>query len=426
LTTADGLKPGRGYNFSLRIKNVNNEVSSGKPAPEVQISIYDADKYESHNSLTGRLAVATGAPPANTASSGDPPWHTIELKILSLPAGVNSVRLQIKNVVTSELGNDLAIDDIEIRSLEVLAVDDKYDPFCSSVGGVTPNTVLVNDKVNNLLFDPSATPLPVTLTPGTSPLPGQILMNPDGTITVQPGTAPGTYSYPYTICSTDPDFTSVCDQANAHFEVLSDDETYIGGTVTVQGTGAALKRIPMSLVPQFEGGVTLRQYTSSLGEFRFRNVAPGRYLLQVQDQTIIVNKSLFPVESSLYWDDVLPCKPVLHHFVYGPSNMPVIGDFVWLDVNADGIQNEWYDANEDNKISKNAVDFENFQMIDYKKWEWIDLNDNNTWDQPGDEGELNRAGLGSAAYQNKLLQVQTTMRIELLSVWMGYGEIDPM
>jgi uncharacterized repeat protein (TIGR01451 family) len=42
----------------------------------------------------------------------------------------------------------------------------------------------------------------VTLTPGAAPTPaaGSLTMNPDGTITVAPGTTAGTYTYPYTIC----------------------------------------------------------------------------------------------------------------------------------------------------------------------------------------------------------------------------------
>jgi len=81
------------------------------------------------------------------------------------------------------------------------AVDDDYSstPISGTNGGTT-SSVLTNDTLNSEPVNPAD----ITLTPGTAPTPaaGSISMNPDGTITVAPGTTAGTYEYPYTICDT--------------------------------------------------------------------------------------------------------------------------------------------------------------------------------------------------------------------------------
>ncbi|WP_132866253.1 OmpA family protein, partial [Stenotrophomonas sp. ATCM1_4] len=92
------------------------------------------------------------------------------------------------------------------------AINDVPNPVRIDAGGVTPS-VLVNDTLNGNPVMPGA----VTLEPGTRPSPG-LTMNPDGTITVAPGTPSGTYLYPYTICDTvDP---TNCDTATATVEVI--------------------------------------------------------------------------------------------------------------------------------------------------------------------------------------------------------------
>ncbi len=70
----------------------------------------------------------------------------------------------------------------------------------------------------------------MTLTPGVAPSPaaGSITMNPDGTVTVAPGTSAGTYAYPYTICELlNP---ASCSTASATITVV-DDRTRVSGVV---------------------------------------------------------------------------------------------------------------------------------------------------------------------------------------------------
>jgi CshA-type fibril repeat protein len=80
---------------------------------------------------------------------------------------------------------------------DILAVEDTPDPV-SGITGATIPSVLENDLLNGAPLDPDD----ITLTPGTAPTPpaGSIRMNPDGTITVAPGTTAGSYPYEYTIC----------------------------------------------------------------------------------------------------------------------------------------------------------------------------------------------------------------------------------
>ena len=83
---------------------------------------------------------------------------------------------------------------VATATLLIDAVDDTFPPVNGATGGNTA-TVLGNDTLNGV----PVTAATVTLAPGASPNPG-LSMNPDGTITIAPGTAAGTYSYPYTIC----------------------------------------------------------------------------------------------------------------------------------------------------------------------------------------------------------------------------------
>lgn len=282
---------------------------------------------------------------------------------------------------------------------EILAVDDVYGPYLTTEGGLT-GTVLVNDKVNGELFDVNGNPLAVVLTPGTSPAPGKITMNPDGTITVAVGTPAGIYYYPYTICINDPAYSTICDDAVATITVICGDTTFIFGKVIDDRTNSPVPYVPVSLISQFAPVDTIRTWTNSAGEYRFKGAPEGEYLLQVQDELLIVTKGLFPVGSSLYWPTLVNCEPQEHDYHYNISRIPAIGDYVWIDVNGDGVQNEWFDANGDGRITKNEIDTENFETLKYSEWEWVDLNNNGKWDTAEDYGELNRGGVGNAAYAN--------------------------
>gem|GEM_PF-2882531 len=85
---------------------------------------------------------------------------------------------------------------VRVAESTIDAIDDLYPSVSSIVGGTT-TSVLNNDLLNGTILDPAD----ITLTPGTSPLPGQIAMDPTtGVITINPGTPAGIYQYPYQIC----------------------------------------------------------------------------------------------------------------------------------------------------------------------------------------------------------------------------------
>ncbi len=109
---------------------------------------------------------------------------------------------------------DTATATVVVTAAVIDAVDDTFPSVNGENGGSTAS-VLGNDTLDGV----PVTTATVTLAPGTSPNPG-LSMNPDGTLTIAPGTAAGTYSYPYTICEVlNP---SNCDTATATVVVVSD------------------------------------------------------------------------------------------------------------------------------------------------------------------------------------------------------------
>ncbi|WP_321372200.1 choice-of-anchor L domain-containing protein [uncultured Draconibacterium sp.] len=137
--------------------------------------------------------------------------------------------------------------------------------------------------------------------------------------------------------------------------------------------------------------------TDTSGQYAFVNIKPGDYLVQVIDANLNV-AGLYNTNSSLFFTTVVDCEFQTHNFGYEEYNGPVVGDLVWYDKNNNGIQDEWYDSNDDDLVTKNIPDAHG--AVPFDEWEWIDLNNNGTYDQPEDEGELNKAGVGNALNPN--------------------------
>ena len=78
-------------------------------------------------------------------------------------------------------------------------------------------------------------------------------------------------------------------------------------------------------------------------------------------------------------------------FGYETYDGIVLGDFVWYDLNQDGIQNEWFDADDDGQVTLNDP---SAGAISVRDWEWFDSNGDGRYDGPENEGELNKAGFG--------------------------------
>ncbi|MEP2296063.1 hypothetical protein, partial [Algoriphagus sp.] len=115
----DGLCAGTKFRFSVWIKDLNNQNGE---KPKVKFKIYNANTYVSSTSNTGLIdsksTVNNDVSPART-------WKQLYFDF-TMPAGVSSVRLQIENIVNTQYGNDLAIDDISFSPIgpEVLLSGD--------------------------------------------------------------------------------------------------------------------------------------------------------------------------------------------------------------------------------------------------------------------------------------------------------------
>jgi len=181
-------------------------------------------------------------------------------------------------------------------------------------------------------------------------------------------------------------------------QVICTSRTLITGTILNQMTGQPLAGVPVTLIPQGNtAGSAKIVVTGADGRYTFKDFPAGSYLVQVQDANLNSARNLYPVESSLFFTTIQACNYQTKDFGYETYNGPVLGDFVWYDLNADGIQNEWFDANNDGQVTKNPIQS---QAIDLNQWEWFDFNGDGRFDGPENEGELNKAGFGNSRSAN--------------------------
>ena len=150
-------------------------------------------------------------------------------------------------------------------------------------------------------------------------------------------------------------------------------------------------KVPMLLIPQGNTPGEPRIVLASGGEYAFTGLAPGSYLLQVQDANLNRAQGLYPTASSLFFTEPSACAQVVKDFGYAAPAGIVLSGKVWLDVNGDGVRNEWFDASNDQRVTLNEAG----AALDYADWEWLDLDGSETYDQPTDAGELNECGFGS-------------------------------
>ncbi|ERM83626.1 hypothetical protein P872_03100 [Rhodonellum psychrophilum GCM71 = DSM 17998] len=192
---------------------------------------------------------------------------------------------------------------------------------------------------------------------------------------------------------------AVNEQSNTHTSSNCQNPTRIEGMVFIENTGKSLKGIPVLLVPQdgVSGGVQM-QVTNAEGKYYFMNMAAGKYLLQIGDANLNHSKALYAVESNMFIAEIKSCDHQTKNFGYSNTSQSVIGNFVWYDFNGNGIQDEWFDANEDGKITQNIPDQNGY--VDFENWEWIDLNGDGSYEGTENIGELNKAGLGNQKSAN--------------------------
>ncbi|WP_289031667.1 pectinesterase family protein [uncultured Algoriphagus sp.] len=183
----------------------------------------------------------------------------------------------------------------------------------------------------------------------------------------------------------------VTEEAEETVDVGCIDWTLVTGIVYNALTDQPLPNVPITLIPQGDTpGETLIVITDAEGRYVFKDVPTGNYLIQVQDANLNAQGLFNFQKSSLAFREVEVCVPVVEDFPYAPFDGVVLGDFVWYDLNQDGIQNEWFDANNDGQVTMNDL---SAGPISIREWEWFDLNGDGRYDGPENEGELNKAGL---------------------------------
>ncbi len=164
---------------------------------------------------------------------------------------------------------DTAVATVVVDVGVINAENDTMAPVGGSTGGNTPS-VLVNDTLNGVPVTTGTVDLKTTgvandgtaLGLTTPPANGSITMNPDGTLTIAPGTTAGTYSYTYEICETlNP---SNCDTAVATVVVdvgvinaENDTMAPVGGS-TGGNTPSVLVNDTLNGVPVTTGTVDLK------------------------------------------------------------------------------------------------------------------------------------------------------------------------
>jgi CshA-type fibril repeat protein len=265
-------------------------------------------------------------------------------------------------------------------TVNVVANDTSGDaviPSTVSIVGSTENTLTVAGE-GTWTVNPTTGAITFTPVPGftSNPTPIQYTVQDDD----------GDTSVPATIT-----LTANCTATTGKFSGIVWRDTNYNDAIDNGET--ALANVPVTLAPQ---GITTGQIqirvTGADGAFAFNDVPIGSYLLQVQDANLNVAHHLYPTASSLLFTSLAACEHKIKNYGYAPTQIPVIGDFVWYDVNGNGTQDEWYDANNDGLVTKNNP----VALVNMANWEWIDLNGDNSYAGAANEGELNKCGFGQA------------------------------
>ena len=159
----------------------------------------------------------------------------------------------------------------------------------------------------------------------------------------------------------------------------------VAGQINITGsyTGRTLLTLEPTNAP---GAVPLVTVTNAQGNFLFTNVVTGTYTVVVQDATLNA-QGLFPLNSSLRPDTVVVgCQiTTVTPYEYGAAPAGVLGDFVWYDVNGNNNIDEWLDSDLSGQVTESTLAYG--QTITLDRFEWIDLNEDQSYDGPQNFGE---------------------------------------
>ena len=278
-----------------------------------------------------------------------------------------------------------------------------------AVSGVVSNVTCFGEKDGSIL---------VTNTPGST----VVITNDKNEVVGNANLPAGTYTL--TATSSVNNNNQTC---TATATVIITEPNYrikVSGQIINIDTNTPIANVPVTLIPQgTTTGPILFRLTGADGMYTFSGMAAGSYLVQVQDANLNSVYQLYPVDSNLFFTTLEDCKFQVHNFEYGKSNLPVLGDYVWYDTNANGIQDEWFDANNDGVVTKNIPDSEG--AIVYSLWEWIDFNGDGSYAGPQNVGELNAGGFGNAKSPNVIVDGPNGYHQEVIIGIQGYWRDRP-
>jgi hypothetical protein len=178
-----------------------------------------------NDTLNGVGPVVIGTAPGNVTLTSTPngpltmnPNGTITVAP-NTPVGTYPITYTICEV-TNPTNCDSVTVNVTVTAPVIDAVVDTTSPVNGTVGGTT-SPLTTNDTLNGVPVVIGTAPGNVTLTAVS--VPTGLTLNPNGTVTIAPNTAPGSYSVQYTICEvTNP---TNCDTVTSSIVVISNDFT---------------------------------------------------------------------------------------------------------------------------------------------------------------------------------------------------------
>lgn len=228
-----------------------NDTLNGSPVSltDISISVVDADPELDFDPTTGDISVPAGTP-AGT--------YTIEYEIC-------------ENLNPSNC--DTAIATIQVEAAEINAENNDYaNTPVNGADGATLPSVFGNDTLNGDPFDPADVIATIADDGGLT----GVSINADGSISVPPGSAAGTYMVEYQICETlNP---TNCDTATITITIVTD--ASISGTVFLDGNGDETLQGGETLLPGYtvelrsNGVLIATTVTDANGAYAFDGLDP--------------------------------------------------------------------------------------------------------------------------------------------------------
>lgn len=182
-----------------------------------------------------------------------------------------------------------------------------------------------------------------------------------------------------------------------------EDGTFISGRVQVSGIGTGLENVPIVLIPSnSKNGDAIIRITDSSGDFKFEGLSDQEYFVQVMDVNLHAVRGYKRSNGNLIQQKPHQCTDEPLIFEYNVIESTVVGGLIWYDLNGNGFQDEWFDADDDGRVTLNKPDASG--NISLENFEWIDLNGDGRYSGAENIGEMNHAGLSNLLSGNVVIE----------------------